>query len=55
MNRDVELRCRVTDDEKALIKSKSDELGMKMSEYVRLCCIGSEISIQIKTNVEEIK
>ena len=45
------IQFRVTEDEKQIIKEKSKQAGMKMSEYVRYTALGTT-TIQIKTEIE---
>jgi predicted DNA binding CopG/RHH family protein len=53
MNKETEIRFRVSEEEKSLIKQKAKKSGMKLSEYVRLTALGDCI---IKRNItEEIK
>jgi hypothetical protein len=43
MNKEVEIRFRVSKEEKLLIKQKAKLNKMKMSEYARYACLGTEI------------
>ena len=52
MNKDTEVRFRVSDEEKELIKQKAKEAGMKMSEYVRYTALGTT-NITIITEIKE--
>jgi predicted DNA binding CopG/RHH family protein len=38
---EAKIQFRVSDEEKELIKQKAKEAGMKMSEYVRYCSLGT--------------
>ena len=51
MNKDVEIRCRVSEAEKSLIKKKAKANKMKLSEYVRFASIGTE-TIEIETEIK---
>jgi len=52
MNKDVEIRCRVSEEEKTLIKHKAKQAGMKMSEYIRYVSLG-DVEIKISTEIKE--
>jgi uncharacterized protein (DUF1778 family) len=43
MKKEVEIRCRVTTEEKSFIKQKAVQNNMKLSEYVRLCALNTSI------------
>ena len=55
MNKQDSITFRASKEEKQLIKKKADEAGMKMSDYIRTCCLaGSKYKITTITEIEEI-
>jgi len=51
MNKETEIRFRVSNEEKELIKQKAKLAGMKMSEYVRFTALGTT-TINIETKIK---
>lgn len=52
MNKDVEIRCRVSKEEKSLITKKAKQAGMKLSEYVRIMSLSNtEVEVIINTKI----
>lgn len=57
MNKEDSITFRAGKEEKSLIKQKADEAGMKMSDYIRTCCLaGTKYQITSNTiTTTEIK
>ena len=45
--RNYEIKVKFTKDEKEIIKKKSDDVGIKMSEFARCVCLNSTIDANI--------
>jgi predicted DNA binding CopG/RHH family protein len=49
MNKETEIRFRVSEEEKSLIKQKAKQAGMKLSEYSRFCSL-ADCELEVITN-----
>jgi uncharacterized protein (DUF1778 family) len=50
MNKQDSITFRASKQEKSLIKKKADDAGMKMSDFIRTCCLGSRITTIVEKN-----
>ena len=50
--KELEIRCRVTKEEKKLIKEKAKKASMSLSEYIRYTALGTT-TIEITTVIHD--
>lgn len=48
------IEIRITKIEKKILEKKADKSGMKLSEYVRKCCLEKEISKKLSEEEKEL-
>jgi uncharacterized protein (DUF1778 family) len=56
MNKTDDIRVRLTPPEKDIIQQKANQMGVKLSEYIRLSALnGTTYQIITTTEIKEIK